>query len=51
MPYTIKKAIAASRWDLIVNGITIHSAGTKKEINEIVGELCIKQLLTVELTS
>lgn len=43
--YIIKKAVAASRYDLIVNGITIDCKRTKKEIQEVAASMVSSQLL------
>ena len=43
--YTIKKAIAYPRYDLMVNGIAIASERTRKALQEVANRLVKEQLL------
>ena len=50
MDYSISKALACQRWDLIVNGIVIETARTRRELVEFtINPLVNKGLLLEEV--
>lgn len=51
MNYSIKKALACRRWDLIVNGVTIVSRDSKVELNEFIYKWILNGFLKDEIPS
>lgn len=50
MNYSVKKALACQRYDLIVNGITVASRDTRVALNQLIASFITQGLLLEEVS-